>query len=355
MKNAAEIRKILVRAPNWIGDAVMCLPALEALKKTFPKAEVTVLAKGRVAPVFRIVPALTDVMEYESGGRHKGLAGRIRLAREIRRMGFDLAVLFQNAFDAAFLSFISGIPQRAGYARDFRRRLLTLPVKVTDEIKKKHEVFYYLNIINALSGTDAVAPLKPPAPKLRLKKEDTARASAILKERGIEGRPLAGVAPGASYGPAKRWAPEKFAKVIKRLSGELGFTAIVFGAGEDKDACDKVTELSGGDAISLCGATTLSEAMAVLSGLKVLITNDSGLMHIADALGVPVVAVFGSTDASLTGPLGKESVVISKGVKCSPCFERVCRFGHYMCLNSITPDEVYSSARALVKKAASPA
>ncbi|TAN61314.1 lipopolysaccharide heptosyltransferase II [bacterium] len=350
MAKPTDVKKILVRAPNWIGDAVMCLPALWALKKAYPGAQVTVLAKGRVLPVFKASLTADNVIEYESSGKHKGIIGRIKLSQRIRALHFDLAVLFQNAFDAAFVSFISGIPQRAGYARDFRRLLLTVPVAVTDEIKKKHEVFYYLNIINALEGKGRALPPTPPVPQLNLKKDIVAQAKAILSEHGLDKKPIIGVAPGASYGPSKRWAPEKFAETLARLSRESGFSIVILGGGDDKDACAKVASLIGPSALNLAGKTTLDVAMALLGVFKVFVTNDSGLMHAASALGTPTVAIFGSTDAAKTGPLGKNNRVVSKKTPCAPCFERECRYRHYMCLNSISTDDVYITAVELLKK-----
>jgi heptosyltransferase-2 len=350
MAKPIAVKKILVRAPNWIGDAIMCLPALSALKKIYPSARITALAKGRVLPVFNACSAVDGVIEYESGGRHAGITGRIKLSKQIRALHFDLAVLFQNAFDAAFLSFISGVPQRAGYARDFRKRLLTLPVEVTEEIKKKHEVFYYINIINALEGNGRALPPTAPEPKLSLKKDVIKRAEAILIEHNLDKKHLIGVAPGASYGPAKQWSPEKFAQTLTRLSNEFGLSVIILGGADDKGACDKVADIIGRGALNLAGKTALDTAMALLSFLKVFITNDSGLMHAASALGAPTVAIFGSTDPALTGPLNKNSCVVLKKTPCAPCFERVCRFRHYMCLNNISADEVYLESAELLKK-----
>lgn len=344
MPEAGAIERVLVRAPNWIGDAVMCLPAIEALKSLYPDSEITVLTKTRAVPVFLNNPHVVDIMEYDDKERHRGLKGRFRLRAEIKKRGFGLAVLFQNAFDAAFVSYISGIPERAGYARDFRSRLLTKPVPLTDEIKKRHQVFYYLNIIKALGGT---VP-SDPAPRLYLSKEEVSWADGFISENGLAGAFLSGAAPGASYGPAKRWAPEGFAEVLNRFNNERGAASLIFGGPEDAPSCAEVSGKVRGKVIDLSGRITLRQAMALLKRLDIFITNDSGPMHIAAALGVPTVAVFGSTDARLTGPVGPHAKAVSNKAECSPCFERTCGLGHYKCFD-IGSAEVFEAAKSLLK------
>ncbi|MBI5888717.1 MAG: lipopolysaccharide heptosyltransferase II [Deltaproteobacteria bacterium] len=359
-KEPKEIKRILVRAPNWIGDAVMCLPAVAALKAAYPDAEITALTRGRAVPVFENNPAIAEVMEYDANGRHKGVTGRLRLRKEIKARGFDMAVLFQNAFDAAFVSFISGIPERIGYVRDLRRRFLTRPVAATAEIKKRHQVFYYLNIIKEL---DAAEASKPPTPVIRLKDEEIRWADEFLRQNGIkkEAEPpegaqplqgaLIGAAPGASYGPAKRWPAAGFAEVLRRLSEEYNGVPVIFGGVDDAGACRDAAELIAGRVINLAGRTTLRQCMALLSRLKVFVTNDSGLMHVAAALGVPTVAVFGSTDAALTGPVGRAARVVEKKIECAPCFKRECAYGHYRCLKGVDAADVIKAARSLLKEA----
>lgn len=346
-----DTRRILVRAPNWIGDAVMCLPALAALKELFPSSEVTVLSKARSIPVFDGNPAVSSIIEYDDKRRHKGITGRLKLSREIRKKGFDLAVLFQNAFDAAFVSFISGIPERAGYARDMRRRLLTVPVKVTEEIRKVHQVFYYLNIVKELGGE--VPPLNaPPVPKLYLSDEERAWARAFLAENGLspERDFLAGASPGATFGRAKMWPPERFAGVLNRFIKEYGAVALLFGGSDEENACKNVSRKIEGRYLNLAGRLTLREFMAVLKELRVFISNDSGPMHLGAALGVPTIAVFGSTDPSLTGPLGPSTAVVVKKTDCAPCFLRECGRMNYECLRSITADGVFMAAESLLKR-----
>ena len=340
-----DAKKILVRAPNWIGDAVMALPALEALKALYRKADITVLAKGRTVPVFQNNPHISEIIEYDDKRRHSGISGRLKLGGEIKRRGFDTAVLFQNAFDAAFLSFISGIPKRIGYARDFRSRLLTNAIPVTDEIKKVHQAFYYLNIVKTLGGEVPPRPL----PRIYISPAERSWVEEFVSDNGLKRAFLIGAAPGASYGPAKRWPPEKFAEALTILcEGRNGFP-LIFGGPEDKEACREVSKMLKMRHLDLSGKVYLRQFMALVARLNLFITNDSGPMHVGSALSTPTVAIFGSTDATLTGPLGPFAKVIKREIDCSPCFERTCKFKHYRCLE-VEPKEVARAAEALLKE-----
>ncbi|MDO8426707.1 MAG: lipopolysaccharide heptosyltransferase II, partial [Deltaproteobacteria bacterium] len=338
--------RILVRAPNWIGDAVLSLPALSALKALFPGSEVFVLAKARVVPVFGNNPDVAGIITYDDNGRHKGIKGKLKLGGELKAEGFALAVLFQNAFDAAFVTFISGIPERVGYARDLRSPLLTRAINVSPEIKKRHQVFYYLNIIKELGG----AVPERPEPHIHISGEEMLWAEGFLKDNGLEKADLIGAAPGASYGRAKRWPAKGFAEALNKISESCKGVSLVFGGPEDREACEQVSGMLKGRNLNLAGKISLRQFMALLCNIRVFITNDSGPMHISAALNVPTVAIFGSTDPALTGPLGQNSKVVIKKAGCSPCFKRACRFGHYDCLNMIEADEVASQAVSLLKE-----
>lgn len=350
---AERIKKILIRAPNWIGDAVMCLPGVGAVKKAFPKAAVFVLAKPRVIPVFENNPALAGIVEYEAK-RHAGIIGRLRLARELKKEGFDLAVLFQNAFDAAFIAFTASIPERIGYARDLRSGFLTTPIRVTEEIKKRHQIFYYLNVVAGIKGLKNGLRQTgvPPMPVITLAKDETIKAKAFIKEKTGDNCRLYGAAPGASFGKAKRWPPENFARAVKLLETGQKAVTIILGGPDDASACNEVARLLGEGALNLCGKTSLREAMAIIKELDLFITNDSGLMHVGSALKTPTVAIFGSTSPGLTGPIGKRVSIVKKEIDCAPCFGRECRYGHYACLALVTPEEVSARGAALLSSRA---
>jgi len=342
-KVAMAKKKILVRVPNWIGDAVMCLPALEALGALYPSSDISVLAKAKVVPVFEGNPSVSDIIVYDKT-RHGGLLGQLRLSGEIRKKRFDLAVLFQNAFGAAVISFLGAANERVGYATDCRSGLLTRAIPVTGEIKKRHEVFYYLNIIKELGGK---MPAKP-APRIHLSSRERGLANRFLEESGLGKGPLFGAAPGASFGPAKRWPSAGFAEVLKGLVDEYGGDALVFGGPEDSEACKGVLAAMP-SAVDLSGKLGLREAIALMERCNAFISNDSGPMHISAALGVPTIAVFGSTNDSLTGPVGERAVVVRDKMDCSPCFERECKFGHYECLTRIVPEKVLLKAKELIR------
>ncbi len=345
-----ETKRILVRVPNWVGDAVMTLPALGALKGLYPASEITVLARKTVIPVYEGNPAVAGIMEYGEGFR--SVRGRFRLAGRLRKRGFDLAVLFQNAFDAAFISFVSRIPERVGYGRDLRSGLLTRAVPFTEEARRLHHIEYYMNIIRALGWRGV--PGKRPLPRLYIREAEMERAHDFLQKEGINpDLPLIGAAPGASFGPAKMWHGERFAGALEGLAEEMGAGALIFGGPGDREAAERVFEGIKGrvTTLNLAGRTTLRECMALLKGLSIFITNDSGAMHMAAALGVPTVAVFGSTDPALTGPTGPKTRVIIKKTACSPCFDRVCRFGHMDCMDAVTVEDVQEAALELLGRA----
>jgi len=344
----AAIKKILVRTPNWVGDAVMTLPALSALGRLYEGASISVLAKKTVIPIYENHPTVSDVIEYSED--HQGLRGRFRLSKELRAGNFQLAVLFQNAFDAAFLSFISRIPARVGYGRDMRSGLLTEAVPFTEEVKKLHHIDYYLNIIKALGGSVTATR---PMPRLYAGQAELKKAEEFLYKKGLAETPLIGTAPGASYGPAKMWPAERFGEALLRLSEKLGAVPLIFGGPGDAESAEKVFALINKKipgALNLAGKTKLAECMALLRGLRLFITNDSGAMHMASALGVPTLAIFGSTDPALTGPTGPNTEFIIKKRPCNPCFDRVCQYGHMDCMRAITVDEVCGTALKLIQK-----
>ncbi|MBH0208160.1 MAG: lipopolysaccharide heptosyltransferase II, partial [Nitrospira sp.] len=280
-------RNILLRAPNWIGDAVMCEPALRGLRSLFPEAEVTMLAKPAVAELFRAAPELNRVLVYEDRGTHAGLSGKWALAGMLRRHGFDLAVLFQNAFEAAFIAWLAGIRERYGYATDGRVFFLTNPVAVPAHRHSVHQVEYYWNLLKPLGLSGRV-----PLPTLYVTAEEgdavDARLAAI--ERGASDVVI-GINPGSTYGRAKRWSPERFAEVAQRLAeqverdeGRAVVVAILGAKGEESLGQDIASRIKARSVV-LSGATTIRELMAVVKRCRILITNDTGPMHVAAAFG----------------------------------------------------------------------
>ena len=348
----AKPRRILVRATNWVGDAVMTLPALEALAKACPGAELQVLAKPWVEAVYRGQPGVSRVLVYDAKGVHQGLSGRLRLARQVRGLGFDWAVLFQNAFDAAFLARLAGIPVRLGYATDGRELLLSHGVAKTPEVRNIHETAYYLNILHGAGVIKDPPRREGVTPRLVLGEADENWALEFLARNGLgRGARLMGLAPGAAFGPAKMWPAGRFARAAELLRPQ-GFEAVLlFGSKAEAEACRRVEEgLSDMRTVNLAGQTSLGQALALLGQLGLFITNDSGLMHAAAALGVATCAVFGSTNPVTTSPLGPRTMIVRKPVKCSPCLKPVCPKPEMICFAAITPEDVATAALELLGK-----
>lgn len=339
------IKRILVRGPNWLGDAVMCEPALRGLRKLFPDAQIALLVKPAVADLFVGHPALTRVLTYDTKGRHAGLSGKWALAGQLRRQGFDLAVLFQNAFEAAFLTFLAGVPRRYGYATDGRSLLLSDPVAAPDRRTLVHQVHYYWELLKPLGLTG-----DPSAPELVVFPEEDQAMAGRFAQGGLTATDVVvGINPGSTYGGAKRWLPERFAEVTERLcrtireSREQQASVVIFGAkGEEQLGREIAARLSSRSLI-LSGATTIRELMAAVKRCAMLLTNDTGPMHIASAFQVPVVAIFGPTDWRTTSPFGSAHTIVRQPVDCAPCLLRECPIDH-RCMTRVTVDQVYDAA-----------
>lgn len=335
---------LLVRATNWLGDAVMTTPALAGLRGAFPGARIVLLARPLVAELFRHHSDVDEVMIYERPGRHEGALGRLRLAGELRRRRFDGALLLQNAFDAALIAFLGRIRERAGYPTDGRRILLTLPVPLTPGILERHEVEYYLCLLDGLGIPRPV----PASLKLSVTEEEKEAMATRLASLGIDrGAPIVAINPGATYGSAKRWYPDRFAAVADALSEEWGAAVVVVGSPAEAPLAGEIEVAARRGVANLAGKTTVREMMALLSLSSFLVTNDSGPMHIGAALGVPLVAIFGPTDWRRTSPWTSLAKVVRVEIDCSPCRLRVCDRGHE-CMLGVTPEMVVDAARQLL-------
>ena len=325
----------------------MTLPALRALRLSNPGAKISLLVKPWVSPIFEKDPNVDELIIYSAD--YGGLRGRIRLAAQLRRQGFRHAVLFQNAFDAALIALLAGIPERTGYSRDARRLLLTKAVPFDKYAAGLHHIGYYLSL---LERAGYVMKSSRPRPWIYLSLEE--RLEARKKLAGLS-RPVTGINPGAAYGSSKRWPPGRFAEVAKRVVDELGGSVVIFGGPSETEIAGEILKAiraGNGEAERvrmMAGRTGLRELIALLSEVDVLVTNDSGPMHIGYAVGTPVVAVFGSTSPELTGPVGFDDVVISKNVDCAPCFERTCLKGNMKCMDLVTSEEVFDAVKRTVR------
>jgi heptosyltransferase II len=342
------VQQILVRGPNWLGDAVMCEPSLRGLRRLFPHASITLLVKPSVAGLFELHPAIDRIFLYDDKGRHAGLAGKWRLAADLRQHGFELAVLFQNAFEAALLTSVAGIRRRYGYATDGRSLLLSEPVAIPDRRTPIHQVEYYWHMLRPLGLTG-----QPGQPELFVSPDEERSIVGRLQQTGItEADVVIGINPGSTYGGAKRWLPDRFAESTERLcrrlkdSGRHPAVVVIGAKGEEPLGREIASRLSARSAV-LSGATSIRELMAVIKRCAVLVTNDTGPMHIASAFGVPVVGIFGPTDWRTTSPYGQEHALLRHPVDCAPCMLRECPIDH-RCMTGVTVEQVYDAAVKLV-------
>ncbi len=337
-----HIRRILVREVNWVGDAVLTLPALEALDRRFPLAEITLLARPWVAGLFAGHPAIDRIIEYRSEDTHRGFRGRWRLAAELKQGRFDLAVLFPNSTDAALIPWLAGIPRRVGHPTDGRRWLLTHPVS-SRTAAGRHQVERYLTIVRGL-GADGTTPTL----RLPVTEEAHRRGSELLLQHGILAtRPLVALNPGSVYGSAKRWPADRFATMADALMESRGATIILVGSEGERPLLDEVAAHMRRSAVNLGGRTDLLTLLGVLARVHLLVSNDTGAMHVAAAVGTPVLAIFGPTDELATGPLGRSACLVREPVPCSPCLLRECPIDH-RCMTGVTVAQVLREAGVLL-------
>ena len=337
ISDISAIQKVVIRAPNWIGDTVMAVPAVMALRDVLPGVEITVCARTPSSLLWRYNPAVDEVLELE--GR-----GVLREASSLRRGGYDAAVLLTNSFGTALAARLAGIPCRLGYARHWRGALLNPRVGHQGRFGALHQAEQYL----ALAGRLGTVRGKREA-RVWAGEEAEREASRLLGEGGYEaGGFTVGLCPGASYGPAKRWPASKFIELAERFARERGARIVVFaGPAEAPLGCEVARSISAAP-IDLSGKTSLLVLSAAMKRCDVIVSNDTGTMHLASASGVPVVGIFGSTEPARTSPLGPHAIVHGD-IHCSPCFRRRCRRGlNYECMEKISVDEVYEATVGLV-------
>ena len=339
--------RLAVRATNWLGDAVMSLPAIRAIRGIFPHAHIAVVARPWVAELYARERSIDRVIRYEAGT----LGDKRRFSAELRAERFDGAILLQNAFDAALMAWMARIPERIGYARDGRSWLLTraIPAPESGEIPR-HERFYYLELLRRAGLMERF----PESETIRLDGMEEAREAGMahLRALGIVGTAV-GISPGASYGNAKRWPPERFAEAAARLR-DMKAAYLIFGSAGEREMCEAAARLlraDGLDARNLAGETTLGEFIEMTAACRLFLTNDSGAMHVASAAGVPTVTVFGATDDTTTGPTGPLARVVREHAECSPCLLRECPIDH-RCMTRVTAERVAGVALELWKETA---
>ena len=320
--------RLVVRMPNWLGDVVMALPAVAALRRAYPDAHLALAAMASIAPMF----------EEDTPARQQQIVvvDKAHEAPVLRAGGFDTIVLLPNSFRSAWVARQAGIPNRWGYAAGVRGPLLTR--SVPRPRKGMHQSTYYAELVRGLGvAVDEMPPrIVPRAATLR-------RAAGILETLEQSGRPIVGFAPGAAYGHAKRWPPDRVAQVVARLVRERDAACLLVGAGADREAGRAIESTLPPDVrvLNLIGRTDLRLLIGVLARCRAFVSNDSGAMHLAAAAGVPVTAIFGPTNERATAPIGEHDVLLEP-VFCRPCMLRECPIDH-RCMKRISSDAVFAS------------
>ncbi len=317
--------RLLVRAPNWIGDAVISLGFLAALRKAKPNGEISVLAYEGVAGLFRGHTAVDGIVEFD---RDESL---FSIASRTRKHGFNSCYILPLSFSSAAIVFLAGIPERIGYDSEWRGGMLTERLRYRKRSFRSHHL---LEGYCRLLGEGAA----PEEPRIDLAAEESGWAEDWLKKQGVDD-PVIGFGPGAIYGPAKRWPIERWIELGKKLASK-SWRIFVFGSAAERELCGKIAASIGDAALSCAGGTSLRQSAALMARCHLFIVNDTGAMHLAAAAGTRVAAVFGSTNPLWTRPWGAGHLVIYTGEPCSPCYRRTCRFGHYRCLEGISVETV---------------
>ena len=338
--------RILVKEVNWLGDLVMSTPALRAIRRAWPGAHLAVLIKRELASFFDGARWLDEVIPYSVGRGLSGFFDRRRIVGEIRSRRFDLGVLFPNSFESALWIAMAGIRRRAGFVGDARGAMLTLKASPPPEAVTGHQMDYWLAMVRATGVCVADAHADDLAIDVHGPHRERMR-EWLAANRKRPGRPVFAIAPAAAYGPAKEWPADNYGALIDLLALREDAEVVLVGASSERAKCEEVAAASKSGAMIAAGHTNVGELIALLSLCDGFIGNDSGCMHLAGALGIPTVAIFGSTNPSRTGPLGPKTRVIYHKLECSPCLARTCRFGHYNCLTQIEPAEIADAILAM--------
>jgi heptosyltransferase-2 len=312
---------------------------MKAVREHFSSAEITLLVRPWVAGLFTSVPFVDKVWSED---KPTGLGDWTRITRDIRSREFDVGLLLPNSFESALMIFLGGVPQRIGYATDARRWMLTNAIHPRDGAR--HQVEYYLELVKTFHTSADTASIE-----IQATSEERRNARELLKAEGIPfDTPFLVLNPGAAYGSAKRWHTDRFADVADALAGELQLRVALIGSDRERPISEEIRNRMKSSAVMLTGRTSLETLIGVLAESSLMITNDSGPMHIAAALGIPTVAIFGSTDERVTGPYGPRTRIVKHPVECSPCLLRDCPIDH-RCMNGVTVDDVCNAARTLIR------
>ena len=337
-------QRVLVKEVNWLGDVVMSLPALKAVRGALPDAHLAVLVKRELASFFDGSRWIAEVIPYSVARGLRGLADRRAIVAQIRKHRFDLAILLPKSFEAAFWVTLARIPRRAGLVADGRGLLLTHKAALAGQVLEEHQAQQYRYLLRQSLGIDSGG--EDARPDIHEPHRVTMRAWLTARRQRPDGKLIA-LAPGAAFGLAKEWPAAHYAALINLLAQRYGAECVWVGSAGERRKCEEVLAASAAGALIAAGETSVGELIALLSLCAGFAGNDSGSMHVAGALGIPTVGIFGSTNPQRTGPLGPKTAVLYHAIDCSPCLQRTCRFGHYNCLKQIVADEVAQALHSL--------
>jgi len=333
--------KIVVRAPNWIGDSILALPAIAALHENLPEAEIWITGHEWIKDIFFPFDYIKGVIPLKSLSRLRGLLKNAKILQENQ---FDVGLLLTNSFSSAILFCLAKIPQRWGYNRDYRRFLLTKRVKIDDQFLSVHQAQYYINLLSGLG-----IPASSRSLFFQLDPAVQQHANDLLVSLGITFQhPLVCLSPGAFYGSAKRWPASRFAELASLLQERNQADIIIVGSKDEHGLAQTIASHMEHPPIILSGKTTVSQLAGVIHYASLFVSNDSGPMHVANSLKVPTVGIFGPTDPQLTGPYQQPSSVVKKDIDCWPCRYRECPTGH-RCMEDISAEDVYFVCKGFIQ------
>ncbi|MBI3583848.1 MAG: lipopolysaccharide heptosyltransferase II [Nitrospinae bacterium] len=339
--------KILIRCPNWIGDVMLSIPSLSLVREIFPSAHISILIKSNLSPLLEGNPDINEIISFNPD--LMSVSEKLKFYRGLKDKNFDLAILLTNSFESALSAYLAGIKERVGYNKDMRGIFLTKKIPMPSrKSPRMHQSDFYLTLIEAISRGKGQGARGKERLFFYIPEDVQNRVDKIYEEKGLSKKsPVIGMNIGASYGSAKRWMPERFAELADRIYSELKGEVILFGGSGDFNIEAEIKGRMKNKALSMVGKTTLKSLAAMIKRCHLFITNDSGPMHIAAAVGTPIVAIFGSTDPSETSPLCDKYKIVRRPVDCSPCWKRECPTDH-KCMELISVSDVMDAVKELI-------
>ena len=345
--NTHPINNIVVRGTNWVGDAVMTIPALRQLRRSFPQAHITLATRAWAEGLFADSDFLDD-LQIHSGS---GLRSVVQQVRQWRKRNFDLAILFPNSLETALVASLARVPMRVGYATEGRQALLTHPLPLPEWRAEKHEVFFYLKIVAELEWLIKQEQSfldSSPDGSLKVSEPRKLMAKEFLRSQGVRlDQKLVALCPGSINSRAKRWPAERYAALGDKFIDKLGATVLLIGSAAETDVSLEVARQMRHQPVMLTGKTDLATLVATLSIVDLVVTNDTGPAHIASALSRPTLVIFGPTNPLTTRPFSPFGEILREPPDCAPCMLRDCPIDH-RCMTAISPDAVFARAEVLL-------